>query len=292
MMALLGALGGARLTSLTVRLRAGPGLAPAVAALSGTPCGASLEELDFDCCELGPAGTVAIVVAGASATPGVRSLRFRERDGTVGGGACGDAGAVALANALAGFARINRLAIEHSGLRSEGAAAVAALLQRPNCTISDLSLAGNRLGAGGTAAVVDAVVARGRRLTKLSLASNDLTCAAVSPIARLLADNSKGLLKSLDLSSNRVRCQGGRTLAAAIDGAGTLRELNLAGNLMKSAGAQAIVDLLGSKWTHPLSPASVFFLPHAGGRFHGPLGSHRHRLVRVRHEMTQRKKKQ
>lgn len=96
-----------------------------------------------------------------------------------------------------------------------------------------------------------------------------------------------GLLKSLDLSSNRVHCQGGRTLAAAIDGAGTLRELNLAGNLMKSAGAQAIVDLLGSKWTHPLSPASVFFYRTPVVACMAPSD-----LIGIawRHEMTQRKK--
>ena len=165
----------------------------------------------------------------------------------------GDAGAVELAAALAGGARVGELLLAGNGITDAGAVALAdaIALQKPQHLLR-LDFSGNKFGEAGMAALARAVCAPGTALLRLNLRNLE-TCgdAGAAALAPALAARSCSLAELL-LNGCSVGARGAAALAAALlerasSGTTSARlRLDLSDNALGDAGAGAIAQALAA----------------------------------------------
>lgn len=186
----------------------------------------------------------AIGLAGHIARNGaaLKALVIREESGWKDHGACGDAGAAALVNALnQQTSRLNTLRLENVGIRPpyEAIGAVGRLVESV-AGLGHVSLSGARFSVG--AMTEFALGLSQSRVTNLCLMGCNLTCVTVTPLVASLKDNR--VLRTLDLNHNRLRCKTAEALADVLRNNVTLGRLDLQGNLLASRGVYALLGLL------------------------------------------------
>eukprot|EP01062_Namystynia_karyoxenos_P015199 TRINITY_DN15521_c0_g3_i1.p1 TRINITY_DN15521_c0_g3~~TRINITY_DN15521_c0_g3_i1.p1 ORF type:complete len:1004 (+),score=324.80 TRINITY_DN15521_c0_g3_i1:95-3013(+) len=153
------------------------------------------------------------------------------------GNRIGDGGAAALAGVLRHSPSLTALALGGNQIGCDGAASLAkALDDGGGAALTDLNLERNCIGDRGALAICGALGRRGG-LASLSLASNELTEAALVPLCALPC------LESLRVGGNRFRP--GRQflgdLGRAVLGASRLRELDFEGSSQGYLGAEGAV---------------------------------------------------
>jgi hypothetical protein len=140
----------------------------------------------------------------------------------------GDAGATALASALAGNTTLRVLTLLYDAIGDAGAAALGAALAT-NRALRELNLDSNALGAAGARSLADGLAACGAtsRLAFLRLDNNALDDEAAAALATLLSAPACGALRRLDMAGNPFGEAGALALAAALSSNATLTQLDL-----------------------------------------------------------------
>jgi hypothetical protein len=140
----------------------------------------------------------------------------------------GDAGATAVATALAGNATLRVLTLLYDDIGDVGAAALGGALAT-NRALRELNLDSNALGAAGALALADGLIACGAasRLAFLRVDNNSLDDEAAAALATLLAAPACGALRRLDMAGNPFGEAGALALAAALSSNATLTQLDL-----------------------------------------------------------------
>ena len=181
---------------------------------------------------LGDAGAAALAEALAG-VPGLRTL-------DVSGNGIGAAGAVALARALAGVPGLETLNVGENRIGEAGAAALAgALAGVPG--LQTLNVWGNRIGAAGAAALAGALSGV-PGLQTLSVGFNKLGEAGAVAVAGALA--GVPMLQTLDVSFNGIGAAGAAALAAALASVPGLQTLDVGENGIGAWGAAALAGAL------------------------------------------------
>jgi Ran GTPase-activating protein (RanGAP) involved in mRNA processing and transport len=209
--------------------------------LEGAACARSLRRLSLAATGLGDAGAGAL--AEALAVPGALG-QLRELDLSSNG--VGAAGAAALGSALPRCARLAVLSLASNTLGREGGEGLAAGLG--GCAaLEDVDLSWCDVGAEGMRAVAAALRRREPSLRALRLRGNRMGDEGAAHVAETLATGRWPNLRRLLLCMNEIAADGAEAIAAALARAEafpSLREVELAINAIRLPGAQALASLL------------------------------------------------
>ena len=121
-----------------------------------------------------------------------------------------------------------------------------------NAAFSRLDASSNTLGPVGTAAVVDAMLARGSPVSFVDISANGMCDDGAVAIGRLLEAEALGLVE-LDLHANNITDPGATALAASLQSNRSLTCLNLRANIITDAGAAELVKALQARGGVPMA---------------------------------------
>ena len=156
-------------------------------------------------------------------------------------------GGSALARALQLNCTLTDLDLELNAIGASGAATFGEALQT-NSTLIQLNLRGNKIGEKGAVALGKAMQSN-CTLTHLNLRSNYINSnEGIAAIARAL-QSSCGRLTRLDLCQNDITCSGATAIAEALHTNSSLTHLYLKWNEIKSPGASAFAKALEANRT-------------------------------------------
>ena len=180
----------------------------------------------------------------------------------------GDAGVIAVANALQDSHTLHRLDLSSNSISDDGAVALAEALHH-NSTLTWLDLSDNSISDDGAVALAQALNHNSNRYIYLHLSDNSISDDGAGALAHalhrthiielLLPNNSisddgavalaealhhDSTLIWLDLSNNRINDAGARALAQALHHNSTLKGLELSNNSISDAGAVAMAQAL------------------------------------------------
>ena len=156
-------------------------------------------------------------------------------------------GGSALARALQLNCTLTDLDLELNAIGASGAATFGEALQT-NSTLIRLNLRGNKVGEKGAVALGKAMQSN-CTLTHLNLRSNNINSnEGIAAIARAL-QSSCGRLTRLDLCQNNITCSGATAIAEALHTNSSLTHLYLKWNEIKSPGASAFAKALEANRT-------------------------------------------
>ena len=110
-----------------------------------------------------------------------------------------------------------------------------------NTTLTQLSVADNRIGDAGAIALAEALTVNAM-LTKLDVSSNHIGDAGASALAEALTSNAT--LTKLDVSSNHIGKAGAGALAEALTSNATLTKPDVSSSQIGNSGASALAEAL------------------------------------------------
>lgn len=158
----------------------------------------------------------------------------------------GPVGMKAIARSLLSNTSIDTIILDGNKIGKKGAVALSPVLKKPNSLITELSLFGCGIGAGGAKAVVSSLTCN-KTIRKLNLGDNDIGNDGVSTFAENFGGDVS--LKELDLSYNNIDKWGVFAISFWLHENVSVQFLRLSGNDFGPAGALTLGKLLKVDWT-------------------------------------------
>jgi Ran GTPase-activating protein (RanGAP) involved in mRNA processing and transport len=185
-------------------------------------------------------------------------------------------GTVALAEALAENSTLETFSISGNYVGGLGCKALANGLEK-NAGIKGLQLNGNDIGDLGVAALCGALSKRETKLTNLDIGNNGFGFESGSHIAEYIATDES--LTHLNLYMNELCDLGAIEIAKALKDNGGIETLDIGGNNILAAGAEALAVRAQGKQAHArvgagVQPRGAQGVPGAGGGGQVPQQAH------------------
>lgn len=135
---------------------------------------------------------------------------------------------------------VTYLDVSHNTIRTQGANAIAVLIQRSNSLVH-LELGWNSIGSSGCSAI-EKSLQHNSSITFLGLSWNSLEESGGISMASLLGTSM--FLQDLDLSNNRISMVATCLISSALRQNTTLKNLNLSGNIIGKSGCKALYRVI------------------------------------------------
>jgi hypothetical protein len=135
---------------------------------------------------------------------------------------------------------VTYLDVSHNTIRTQGANAIAVLIQRSNSLVH-LELGWNSIGSSGCSAI-EKSLQHNSSITFLGLSWNGLEESGGISMASLLGTSM--FLQDLDLSNNRISMVATCLISSALRQNTTLKGLNLSGNIIGKSGCKALYRVI------------------------------------------------